>query len=204
VDFLLVSSAMMSLATLISTYGYAAIAIGTFFEGETVLVLAGFVASRGYLELTWVVICGFLGTLCGDQLCFYLGRAQGTKVLEKRPYWRSKSKRVFHLLHKNRFLVVLGFRFFYGLRSIIPFLLGASGISRIFFLFSNILGAFVWAITIGISGYLFGHAFELVIGDIEKYELQLLLVLAALGSVVWGLHWLRKQKLSRQADALEK
>ena len=53
----------MSFEALISTYGYAAIAIGTFFEGETILVLAGFATHQGYFKLPWVVVFGFLGTL---------------------------------------------------------------------------------------------------------------------------------------------
>jgi membrane protein DedA with SNARE-associated domain len=87
----------MPLETLISTYAYAAILVGTFFEGETVLVSGGFAAHRGYLEFRWVILSGFLGTLCGDQLYFYLTRAQGTRVLEKRPYWRAKFTRVFSI-----------------------------------------------------------------------------------------------------------
>ena len=42
----------MSLEALISHYGYAAVAIGTFFEGETILVIAGFASHQGYLALT--------------------------------------------------------------------------------------------------------------------------------------------------------
>lgn len=36
----------MSLEELISTYGYAAGGIGTFLEGETILILGGFAAHR--------------------------------------------------------------------------------------------------------------------------------------------------------------
>ena len=34
----------------IETYGYLAVMIGTFLEGETILVLAGFAAHQGYLQ----------------------------------------------------------------------------------------------------------------------------------------------------------
>jgi membrane protein DedA with SNARE-associated domain len=37
------------LESLIDTYGYPAVLVGTFFEGETVLVLGGFASHRGYL-----------------------------------------------------------------------------------------------------------------------------------------------------------
>lgn len=194
----------MSLEALIAAYGYFAIAIGTFFEGETVLVLGGFAAHRGYLELPWVVASGFMGTLCGDQLYCYLGRAQGIKVLEKRPYWRSRLKRVLSLLRSHQSLVVLGFRFLYGLRTVTPFLLGASGISPVSFLILNILGALVWAVAIGVSGYLFGNVFEWVIGDVERHELRLFLALTAVGVIVWCARWLRRQKAGKQPAAPKK
>jgi membrane protein DedA with SNARE-associated domain len=184
----------MSLEALIATYGYPAIAIGTFFEGEIILVLAGFAAHRGYLNLLVVIVCAFLGTLCGDQFYFHLGRLKGTKFLDKRPQWKSRSARVFSLLHKHQLLLVLGFRFVYGLRTITPFLLGTSGISSFRFFIWNSLGACAWSILIGVSGYMFGHVFELLIGDIERYELYLFIALAMLGVIVWSIHRFRRKK----------
>ena len=60
----------MDLQSIIENYGYAAILIGTFLEGETILALAGLAAHQGYLALTWVILAAFLGSLCGDQLFF--------------------------------------------------------------------------------------------------------------------------------------
>ena len=189
----------MSLETIISTYGYSALIIGTFFEGETILILGGVVAHQGYLEPAWVVFCGFLGTFCGDQLYFYIGRAKGTKVLDKRPSWRSKSERVINLINGNQTLVILGFRFLYGMRTVTPFLLGAVGISPLRFLILNSFGALLWAVAIGISGYLFGNIFGLFIGDVKRYELSLFFFLAAIGAVVWCLYWLKaKQHPARE------
>ena len=60
----------MDLQNTIETYRYAAILIGTFLEGETILVLAGLAAHQGYLMLTGVILAAFFGSLCGDQLFF--------------------------------------------------------------------------------------------------------------------------------------
>lgn len=179
---------------MLSTYGYAAIVVGTFFEGETVLILAGLAAHQGYLKLPWVVVCGFLGTLAGDQLYFYLGRFQGAKALDRRPYWKSRAERVFNILQKHRLLLTLGFRFLYGLRTVTPFLLGASRLSPLYFLVLNLIGALFWAIAISGAGYLFGRVFQLLIGDIERYELFLFVGLTAAGVVLWGVYWLRRRR----------
>ena len=50
---------MINLEILVSAYGYPALFIGTFLEGETILVIAGFLAHRGYLELPWVIVIAF-------------------------------------------------------------------------------------------------------------------------------------------------
>ncbi|MEW6186051.1 MAG: DedA family protein [Thermodesulfobacteriota bacterium] len=184
----------MSLETLIATYGYAAVAVGTFFEGETILVLGGFAAHRGYLELPWVMLWACLGTLCGDQLYFYLGRIKGTAFLEKRPHWKSRSDRVMALLGKRSFLIMLIFRFLYGLRTVTPFLLGAGGFPPLRFFVFNAVGAVLWAIVIGVLGYLFGQIFEWILGEVEHYELLLFAALAGVGVVVWVWHWVRRWK----------
>ncbi|MCG6872673.1 MAG: DedA family protein [Gammaproteobacteria bacterium] len=179
----------MSPEELISTYGYAAIGVGTFLEGETILVLGGFAAHRGYLELPWVIVCAFLGTLLGDQLFFFIGRTKGKAALEKRPHWKSRSEKVFLLLDKHQVWFILGFRFLYGLRTVSPFVIGAGGIAPSRFLLLNILGAFLWAVVIGVLGYLFGHALELFIADIKRYELLILGVLAGTGALLWLFHF---------------
>ncbi len=185
----------MSLDALISSYGYAAIAIGTFLEGETVLVLGGFAAHRGYLELPWVIVAAFFGTLCGDQLYFYIGRAKGKGALDRRPNWQSKSEKVLSLLNRHQIPLILGFRFLYGIRTVTPFLIGAAGISPSRFLILNIIGASVWAIVVGTLGYLFGHALEIFIGDLKRYELLVFAILALAGLLVWFIYILKAKRV---------
>lgn len=196
----------MSLEHLISHYGYLAILIGTFFEGETILVLGGLAAHSGYLSLPWVIAVAFIGSLSGDQLYFYIGRAKGMAFIEKRPRWHKPAKKVFDLLHRHQLPLILGFRFLYGLRSVTPFAIGASGISPVRFLILNAIGALVWAITVGSLGYLFGHVVEQVMGEIKHYEIWFLVGLAVLAVVAWLAHylWTGKQvKREAQNEGLE-
>jgi len=164
----------MDLQQLVIDYGYPALFIGTFLEGETILVIAGFLASRHYLDLPWVVVTAFLGTFAGDQTFFYLGRYKGIAFLEKRPLWHSKTDKVFDMLSRHQIKVVLGFRFLYGVRNVTPFVIGASRMSPVKFFFLNFLGAMVWAISVGYLGFQFGHIAEAMMGQIQKYEMYIL------------------------------
>ncbi|MEW6442545.1 MAG: DedA family protein [bacterium] len=183
----------MTLESIVENYGYLAVLIGTFFEGETVLVMAGFLAHRGYLDLPWVMAAAFTGTLLGDQLFFFLGRRHSRIVLAWRPGWKSRIGRVQRLLERYRTLAVLGFRFIYGLRTILPFAIGMSRVSARLFVALNVVGALAWAIVIGLAGYWFGQAVEAVLVHVDHYEHEVLALIAAAGSIVWLLHHHRRK-----------
>lgn len=182
----------MFLEELIATYGYAAIGIGAFLEGETILVLGGIAAHRGYLELPWVIVCAFLGTFFGDQLYFYIGRSKGKSAIEQRFKWKGRTGKVLKFLFKHQTMLILGFRFLYGFRTVAPFLIGASNVSPARFFILNILGASLWAVSIGSMGYMFGRTLEIMLGDIKKYELLLIAALAVLGALIWLINVRRK------------
>ena len=178
----------MSLEELVINYGYITVLIGTFLEGETILIIAGFLAHRGYLELPFVITAAFVGSFLGDQLYFYIGRIKGMEFIDNRPGWKSKTNQVFMLLDKHQILLILGFRFIYGIRTVTPFVLGSSGISPIRYFALNFCGALIWAIVIGVLGYYFGHALEMLVGEIKQYEKLVILGLILYGTAIWSLY----------------
>jgi membrane protein DedA with SNARE-associated domain len=185
---------VMDMQSLVENYGYAAILIGTFLEGETILVLAGLAAHQGYLKLTGVIAAAFLGSLCGDQLFFYLGRKHSQAVLAKRPAWRTKAEKVQKLMNRYQTPMILSFRFLYGLRTVAPFVIGTSAVSIKKFIFLNVTGALVWAVAVGSGGYLFGNALELFIGKVKHYEMQAFAIIALLGLLIWSVHFYYRRK----------
>ena len=174
-----------TLTELIKNYGYLAILIGTFLEGETILILGGFAAHMGFLELHWVIVSAFAGSFSGDQLYFYIGRYYGPKIIAKRLSWQAGAEKVYKHLHRHQNLLILSFRFFYGLRNVTPFAVGAARVSRMRFFLLNLVGAIIWAISFGYAGYLFGEAFRLFLSDFKRYELYVLLGLILIALVIW-------------------
>jgi len=196
----------MNWELIIRNYGYFALLVGTFFEGETILILGGFAAHLGYLYLPWVILVAFIGTLSGDQLFFYLGRRHSRFVLDKHPAWQSRLDRVQKLFERYQTLLILGFRFLYGLRTVTPFVLGRSGVSPTYFFLLNTLSALVWSVAVGIGGYLFGNFLKLIMGDIRRYEFEAFFGIAGIGSVIWGIYFYRSRRrnFSKRIDSTKK
>lgn len=175
-------------------FGYIAVFIGTLVEGETVVVLAGFLAHRGYMRLDLVILAAFLGSYIGDQFWYYVGHRHGRTFLARKPRLQKMSGKALALVKRHPDLWVLGFRFVYGLRTIMPITIGLSGYSHLRYAILNGIGALVWAIAIGMAAYFFGAALEAVLGDIEKYELIILGALIFIGLLFWL--W-RRRKMRR-------
>ncbi|MBK8979859.1 MAG: DedA family protein [Planctomycetes bacterium] len=187
----------MDLQQLLADYGYLALVVGTFFEGETILVLGGFAANRGYLDLRLAILAAFVGSVLGDQFWFFLGRRLGARLVERRPTWRNAADRIERGLRRHRDLFIFGFRFLYGLRMVSPFVIAISRVSLARFTVLNVLGALVWAISFGIAGYVFGHSVELLLGRVQRFERPLFLGLIGGGLVVLMVRWWRARRRVR-------
>jgi membrane protein DedA with SNARE-associated domain len=192
---------VIDLTQLIRDYGYLAIFVGTFLEGETILLIAGFLSFTGQLELHWSILAAFVGSSTGDQLYFFIGRFQGRKLLQRFPAWRERTDRVFYHVHKHQNLLILSFRFFYGLRNVTPFAIGMSEVATTRFIVLNLIGAAIWAVSFGVAGYTFGHAFEFLLGKIKQYELTLLGILAIVGLSIWLSARLRNHARKKRFEA---
>ncbi len=193
----------MNLEAIVSTYGYLAVFVGTFLEGETILAIGGFFASRGYLNFGWVVTFAFLGTFSADQLAFHVGRIQGAKILAARPRWRAKLERPLAILHRHRLLFILGFRYVYGIRIVTPFAIGLSGVRPLFFLLLDLPGAAVWATAVASLGYLFGYSVERLLGRAAHYEILGAAGIALLGLAIWGVVRWRRARGSHEAGGAQ-
>ena len=172
----------MDLTSLIAQYGYFAVLLGAFIEGETVLLLAGFAAHRGYLSLGAVIGVAWMGALIGDQCYFWLGRRQGQALLRRFPGLRARTARALPLVEGNPVKVILAMRFLWGLRIALPVALGMSAVSWQRYALLNAAAAALWAATIGVLGYCFGSVLSRFFDKIQDFEHWLMLgvIVAAL------------------------
>jgi membrane protein DedA with SNARE-associated domain len=177
------------LPSLVNQYGYIAIFFGTILEGETVLILGGFAAKRGYLEWFAVVGVGTLGGFIGDQLYFGAGRLYGARLVRFIPSLVPKLKYVNQLVLRHPVLLIIGIRFLYGLRIPGPIAIGMTPISWWKFGLLNLLGALIWASAVTAIGYAFGRAAERILADLARFEFWIAGFLILL---LVGVHFIRK------------
>jgi membrane protein DedA with SNARE-associated domain len=161
---------------------YLILFIGTFAEGETILILIAMLARDGTPNIWLAILSAFAGSLTGDQTWFYLGRLKGKQLLAKRPLWQHKADKVYRILERHSTWLVLGFRFLYGLRNVTPFALGMSNLKAGRFLLLNAIGAAVWALAFGLGGYKVGEWLE---ASLKKDKYWVLAGFCALIIIVW-------------------
>jgi membrane protein DedA with SNARE-associated domain len=135
--------------------------------GETALITAGIVASRGHLSIEAVIAVAAAAAILGDNVGFALGRRLGRRVLTAPG----------PLLHHRRRVVAVGEPFFdrhgpkavflgrwvTGLRITAAWMAGVTRMSWPTFLFWNALGGIAWATSIGLLAYFVGHSAEKLI-----------------------------------------
>jgi membrane protein DedA with SNARE-associated domain len=166
------------------TYGYIILFIGTFFEGETILIIAGFLAHEKVLFLPWVIIVAAIGAFAGDQFFFMLGRIKGKKFIQKYEIVKNQVSKIHTLMEKYDISFMIGFRFVYGIRTVTPLIIGTSNIPTSRFLFFNAIGAIFWAILVGCLGYLFGATLTILLGKIKHLEMQIIIWIVIIGVLI--------------------
>jgi membrane protein DedA with SNARE-associated domain len=186
---------------LIADYGvyfYLLIFVWTFFEGETIVLFAGFAAAQGLLDPPLLLVCAGLGSYLGDQCYFWLGRQYGVRLLKRFPSWRPGVESALSWLERYDVWFILSFRFIYGVRNFSSFALGLSAVRWERFLRLNFFAAMVWAASFVSIGYFLGHAFSTAVNIANWLGYALLGVFVALGCGIWLLHRRHRRRHARR------
>ncbi len=191
-------------------YGYWAVAVtllgenaGIPLPGETILLLASFLAYRGErLSLPWLILVGACACTVGDNLGYWIGRRGGRPLLERWKSW-------FHIRSEDitageEFLARRGApaiflaRFIAGMRIVAGPLAGVLCMPWKKFLLANASGAATWVAAICLVGYSFGGHSRSLLHFMKRAEL-VILVLAA-GFVVYLLRRRHRRQNHRERE----
>ncbi len=189
------------ISELLARFGYAAVLVGAFVEGELVLLAAGAVSQSQRLSLPLVVVAGALGSVAWGQTWFHIGRASGAALLVRRPAWRGRAQRVERWLSSSGAWVLVGGRFLAGMGTVLPSVIGASGLSRRRFTVLDTLGALLWSVAFSCAGFGVGAGLAHVPA---RHQLGLgLAVAATCAGLLLGLAWYPRRCHRRAPESVE-
>jgi membrane protein DedA with SNARE-associated domain len=180
---------MFAMEALLHQYGYLLIFLGTFVEGETLLMLGGYFAHRGYLDLGGVVATSFIAAVCGDQLFFHLGRSHAKGLLARFPRLRDKVNLALHRVEQHQVKVVLSMRFLWGLRIALPVALGLTSMSSRKFFWLNLLSAAVWSCVFALIGFGTSRVVARIVDNLHHYEKWIAVGVLVVAVLVLWLRW---------------
>ena len=179
----------------ISRYGYAAIFIFTFFEGESVLIAAGFLAYRGYLDVNLVIIVSALASYVGHGAFFLIAmhrREAFIKFTQK--LIRADLSKLESLMSRYGIASIFISQWIYGFRLMSAAVLGLSRMGKKKYFTFMLISCLIWAIICTYAGYFFGVTIKNVLGDIKKYELYVASGVITGGFIIWFVLEVRRRK----------
>ena len=184
----------------IATYGLAVVFVGTLLEGETIAIMAGFLAHQGAVDGRLALIAAFLGALASDQALFLVGRRFADHPMVMRQRKRPLFAKALAKVEASATAYILIFRFLYGLRTVSPLAIGVSNVSLRKFAILNAIAAFIWAAVMIGLGFAFGRTIEAALGRFHHIE-HVLIAMIAVGIVsTAGLTWLHRRFMRRQVE----
>jgi len=190
--------------TLLNQYGYLVIFIVTLFEGETILLIAGILASQGILNIELSILSAFLGSTIGDQMYFHFAKHEGERFVKRFKYIVNILPRAEKFVKRHGAYAVIFSRYLYGIRLPLVITCGLVKMSSIKFSIYNASSALIWAVSYGFLGYFFAEAFGLIVG-IKKLEFALATTIAIAAIIYWILRTAKSRKTpvndSRQVES---
>lgn len=149
-----------------------------FLPGDALIFAIGMIAARGELDITIVIPLLIVAALLGDNVNYYVGRRFGTFILNSEKTFiirKSHIIRAQEFFEKNGRNSIIIARFIPVVRTIVPFLSGATNVPYKTFLKFSIVGAVLWVALISLLGYFLGQI-AYVKEHLEKFIILIIII----------------------------
>jgi membrane-associated protein len=159
--------------------------IGVFLPGDSLLVTAGLLSARGYLNVYSLAPALTAAAICGNSLGYFIGRATGPRIFNRENslfFNKKHAMRAHEFYEKHGRLTIVLAQFMPIIRTFSPVIAGVGGMRFREFLTFNIIGAFVWIWSMLGIGYFLGS----YIPRIDQH-IELVVVIVVFISILPGL-----------------
>lgn len=195
----------MTLPELVAAVGYVGVFLMVFIEsgvpigiilplpGDTLLFSAGLLAASGAFDLVPLISVIIVAAILGDSAGYWFGAKYGPKMFEREGALFLNQRnldRTVRFYERFGKLALVVARFLPVFRTIVPIFAGVGSMRYRDFLLWNVLGAFIWGISVPLLGYFLGS----MIPNIDHYLLPILLVVILISSAGVAREWWQAKK----------
>src|SRR6266550_4838314 len=133
--------------------------VGVFLPGDSLLVTAGLLAARGYLNVYALAPVLTLAAIFGNSVGYSIGRATGPRVFRRENslfFNKKHAIRAHEFYQKYGHKTIVLAQFMPVIRTFAPVVAGVGGMRFRHFITFNIIGAFIWIWSMLGIGYFLG------------------------------------------------
>ena len=185
------------------------LAVGFFLPGDSLLVVSGLFAAAGKLNVAFVLLAFFLGSVLGDSTGYWTGRIMGKTLFNRessRIFKPSRVEKARQFFEKYGPKTVILARFVPIVRTFAPLVVGAAEMPYSKFLPFSILGGLLWITSMVLAGYFLGGVIERALGiKLEDHIEKVVIVVVALSLLPPLIEFLRhkfgKKELTNEEQA---
>jgi membrane-associated protein len=167
--------------------GETGLFVGFVLPGETAVIVAGFLASRGRVNIVALCVVVVTAVILGGSLGYLIGVRAGERLLRLRVLRRHERavQRALDGINRRGATYVFIGRFTAFFRAVVPGLAGMSEMSFLRFTVANVSSAVCWGCGYALLGYFAGDAYKRVERISGYAALGLLVVGLAVALTIW-------------------
>ena len=165
-----------------------------FLPGDSLLFIAGLLASQHLYSVVYLIIGSFIAAVIGNNFGYGLGRRFGEGLFEKDKFLFKKeySVKAHAFFEKYGALTIILARFIPAIRTFAPIIAGIGKMNYRLFIIYNVIGAFIWVLLLCLAGYFLGEA----VPNIDKYLLPIVGLIIILSILPGIFAYLKNRKVT--------
>lgn len=166
--------------------------LGFFLPGDSLLFVAGLLASGGVFSLPALLMIVFVAAILGNVAGYAFGLRVGASLFSREEsvlFKKSHVRRAEDFFNRYGAKTIVLARFMPIIRTFAPILAGVGRMNFREFFFYNVIGAFLWSFGLLLAGFFLGQA----VPDVDRYVLPIVIAIVVL-SFLPGIVKYRQEK----------
>lgn len=167
------------------------------FPSEIVLIPAGYLASKGDMNMGMIMLSALGGSMAGAFINYFLALFLGRKILKKygKYFFISEDAlgKMDRYFQKHGHISTFIGRLVPGIRQLISIPAGLARMNLAVFSTYTALGAGIWALILVMLGYFIGENQELIEGYLKQITIGVLMALVLLAS--WYIYYQKTKRI---------